>query len=377
MERPMRLRLARLACLALLCTALPARAAPPPLAAAVSPASVSASLDATLPVGLVWTVQINGTPLGPTGGPLSIGSVTSTQATLSTPGGQVLQVSAVALTVPLGAARSGSVAETFALSPATVATALRQGAGSLLLRRTFGVAPLSATATLTVNLGGSAGGPLSLARVALHFDDRSLVKVLRPGESALAIAEINYAGSGVLNGLWELAAPPSTLGEPVFVPLASVSTNLGGGGLTEVASPALPASAPGLYYLRFRVREPQVPFTGLVLRYAVEDGAPARAPIEVLGPEPHALLQPDTRFSWRPAPEAVAYRLEFFDSPTADEDSRPVSGQWVPAQERDALLSVLAQTHLAAGQAFHWRIVALDAQSQVVGRSALYEIRTP
>jgi hypothetical protein len=201
--------------------------------------------------------------------------------------------------------------------------------------------------------------------------------VLRPGESAVAIAEINYSGTGVFSGLWEIASPPSTLGQPVFVPLAAASVNVGGGGLTEVTSPALPAAVSGAYYVRFRVRNPVVPFEGLVLQYAVEAADASVAPIEVIGPEQHAMLGAATRFQWLPTPGAVAYRLEFFDSDPVDEDSRPISGEWVTAAQRDAVLSALAQTHLAGGQRYRWRIVALDGDQQVVGRSALYEIRTP
>jgi hypothetical protein len=49
----------------------------------------------------------------------------------------------------------------------------------------------------------------------------------------------------------------------------------------------------------------------------------------------------------------------------------------VPASKRDALLSTLAQTHFDASRLYRWRIIALDSDSNVVGRSALYELTTP
>jgi hypothetical protein len=89
------------------------------------------------------------------------------------------------------------------------------------------------------------------------------------------------------------------------------------------------------------------------------------------------MLTPDTRFVWQPVSGAIAYRIEFFDADAPAEDTLAVSGLWVPAARRDAALSALAQTHLRAGRAYQWRIVAVSSDSEVVGRSALYEIRTP
>jgi hypothetical protein len=344
----------------------------------VTPNSLNASLQSTLPTTLTWSVKLNliltanGAPAPP---PLSL---SSPQATVSTPGGQVLQTVPTLLTVTFGKGiTQGLVTETFTLSPATIAAALRLGSGSLVLSRTFGVGPYGGTGTAAVSLNGSGGGPLTLARVSLHFEDRSLVRVLRAGESTVAIAEINYSGGGVLNGLWEVATPPSTQGQPVFVPFASASLNLAAGGLSEVTSPALPTASAGNYYVRFRVRTPAVPFDGLVLRYAVEAADPATLPIDVLSPAEHATLHADTRFEWRPTPGAIAYKLEFYTGDAVPGADRPTSGQWVPAGRRDALLSTLAQTHFDASRLYRWRIVALDADSNIVGRSALYEITTP
>jgi hypothetical protein len=342
--------------------------------ASVTPASISASLQSTLPQTLLWSVSLSGVGATTNGIPLVL---TSPQATISTPSGQVLQLVPSVLNVRLGATGQGTAAETLTISPGTIATALRLGANTLLLRRSFGVPPYGATGTLTISLGGGMAGPLTVARVELHFDDRALRRVVRPGDSAVAIAEINYTGTGILSGLWEVASPPSTLGQPVFVPLASAAVNLGGGGLTEVTSPPLPATAAGAYLVRFRVRSPLVPFDGLVLQYAVEASDAVVAPITVLGPEQHATLSSVTRFEWLPAAGAIAYRIEFFDAGPVGEESRPVSGQWVTGASRNAALSVLAQTHLAGGQLFRWRVVALDGDQQVVGRSAFYEIRTP
>jgi hypothetical protein len=363
-----------IASLALAAASLSVDAVAAPGAASVMPSALSASLQSTLPTTLVWTVSIAPIVTAKVAPTITL---TSPQALVTAPDGHVLQIDPVALTLRVPAGGQSSATESFTLSPATIAAALQSGANRLLLTRTFAAAQFTFTATAVITLGGSASGPLTLSRVSLHFEDRQLVRMLEAGESAVAIAEIDFSGGGTLNGLWEVAGPPSTQGQAVFTPLASASVNLEGGGLTEITSPPLPSARVGLYYVRFRVRSPAVPFEGLVLQYAVageELGAP---PITVIRPEQHATLSADTRFEWQPAPGAVAYRLEFYDADAAAMGGRPLSGEWVPAAQRDALLSVLAQTHLQSGQLYRWRIVALSDRAQVVGRSAFYEIRTP
>jgi hypothetical protein len=88
-------------------------------------------------------------------------------------------------------------------------------------------------------------------------------------------------------------------------------------------------------------------------------------------------VRADTPFQWRAAADAVAYRLEFFEAKPQDDDAQPQFGAWVPAEGRDTLLSSLAQSHLQPGRLYHWRVVAWNAQGQVVARSALQEMRTP
>ncbi|MGC1459022.1 MAG: hypothetical protein WA825_12145 [Steroidobacteraceae bacterium] len=358
--------------LALLGTAPTAQAAN--AGAFVTPSTLTANLQSTLPTMLTWTVQIPAIFTAAAGGSITL---VAPQGLVTTPNGTVLQVDPTALTVRVPPGSQASVAESFTLAPATIAAALQSGVNTLTLTRTFLAANYKLTAQVTLALGGSASGPLTLARVSLHFDDRQLIRVAEPGEIIAAIAEINFSGSGTLNGIWEVASPPSTRGQPVFVPLGSAAINLQGGGLTEVTSPPLPSLLAGTYLVRFRVRDPVVPFSGLVLPYAVEDDATQVPPVAIISPEQHATLAAGTRFQWQPAAGAVAYRLEFYEADSAEQGAVPISGEWLPAAQRDAALSALAQTHLKSGQAYRWRIVAVGADAEILGRSAFYEILTP
>ena len=142
------------------------RAAAQSAAASATPSTLSASLQSTLPTTLVWTVRLTAPPAVTRVVMLPV-TATSPQATVSTPGGQVLQVYPLPLTVHLTgvvtSAVQGNTPETFRLSPAAVASAQQLGASTLLLTRTFsaGGPPYVVTATVTISLGGSASGPNS------------------------------------------------------------------------------------------------------------------------------------------------------------------------------------------------------------------------
>lgn len=373
----MALKMAAAAAAVLIATvqADPARAA---AVASVTPSTLTAALGSTLPRTLTWTVNVTNV-LAANGAPVAAGLMLASPQGVVSGGGQVLQIDPIPLIVTLSAAGQGSATESFTLSPATIAAAQRMGIGTLLLQRSFSLiaAKLSAVATVSIDISGNAGGPIAISRVALHFEDRELRRVLTSGDSALAIADVNFSGSGVLNAIWEVASPPSTLGQPVFVPLATSVVTVSGGGLTEITSPPLPSRMAGNYLVRFRIRSPVVPFEGLTLQYAVTGDENGVAPIAILSPEHFATLEPGTRFTWQPAPGATAYRIEFYDPSVAESDQPPVMGQWIAGATRDAGLSPLAQTHLKSGREYRWRIVAIDEGNEVVGRSSLYEIRTP
>ncbi len=340
--------------------------APTLTSASVLPADLSATLTAIAPYELGWTVR--GTP--------GAGVATSLQGMVLTPNGKVLQIDPSPLSLNL-AAGTATAAEAFQLAPATVATALRLGENTLLLERQFVLADgASVQASARVHIGGSASGPLAVTRISLRFDDHRPLKVVSAAGGLNAVADIDYAGNGTLSGLWEVATPPSTQGQPVFVPLTAVTLNLSGGGRSTITSPPLPALIPGNYYVRFVLRSPATSVGELVIEYAVSNKAAGIPALYARSPAEGATLGPTTVFDWDPVVGATAYRIEIYPADTPP-GIHPLTGVLLPGNRAHALLSNLAMGHLDASAVYRWQITAYGRDGEVVARSALRTLNTP
>jgi hypothetical protein len=332
----------------------------------VLPTDLNASLIATGPYELGWTVR--GTP--------GAGMARSTQGLVLTPSGKLLQIDPTPLSVNLATGTATAV-EAFQLAPATVATALRLGANTLLLVRQFVLADGASTqASARIHIGGSASGPLTVTRISLRFDDHRPLKVVSTAGGLNAIADIDYAGSGTLSGLWEVAAPPSTQGQPVFVPMTAVTLNLSGGGRSTITSPPLPTLFAGSYYVRFVLRSPATSMGALVIEYAVSSAAAGKPALHVRAPADDTVLGPATVFDWDPVAGATAYRIEIYPA-DASHDAYPLTGVLLPGNRAHALLSNLVMGHLAASAAYRWQITAYGPDGKVLARSALRNLSTP
>lgn len=340
--------------------------APTLTGASVLPTDLSASLIAAGPYALGWTVR--GTP--------GAGVARSTQGVVLTPNGKALQLDPTPLSVNL-ATGTATAMEAFQLAPATVATALRLGENSLLLVRQFVLADgASVQASARIHIGGSASGPLTVTRISLRFDDHRPLKVVSAAGGLNAIADVDYAGNGTLSGLWEVAAPPSTQGQPVFVPLTAVTLNLSGGGRSTITSPPLPTLLAGNYFVRFVLRSPATSMGALVIEYAVSSAAAGMPAVRVRGPAEGTVLGPTTVFDWDPVAGAAAYRIEIYPA-DAPPDAYPLTGALLPGNRAHALLSNLVMGHLAGATAYRWKITAYGADGKVLARSALRSLDTP
>jgi hypothetical protein len=318
-----------------------------------------------------------------------IGTIPRTLSRSITPGGSILISETVV--IPRSIIQAMSRARDADGNPVTV---------FLLVRNFTDNSVDTLTAAVNLYLTGGSGSLLQIDRTALTFDDLTTVRVLPRGDRLNAQVDIRYSGSGMLRGVWELATPASTLGEPVYTNLGLVRQTLVGNQSLRLQSPDLPTDLEGAYLLRFRITEPETGFEPVTIRYLVtKPDLTQRPPLNItpLTPGNGALLGADTRFSWRGDEEAKAWQLEvyakppnsFMDQlPDLDSNARtpaaarevegpPVTGMMLPGGSQETTLSKLARGHLKPGQGYWWRVRALDRDGQVIGESPLVEFRTP
>ncbi|HEC20711.1 MAG TPA: hypothetical protein ENI97_15465 [Gammaproteobacteria bacterium] len=236
--------------------------------------------------------------------------------------------------------------------------------------------------------GGGAGSILSIRRVAMEFDDGRISALLAPNSQIQARAQVSYYGTGLLEYRWEVASPPSTQGQPVFVPLVSRKQYLLAGGKVVLQTPRLPTGLTGEYLLRLQISRPTPDFNMPVLRYTISKRGQSISgmrikPLQVARPAADAVLAVSTEFAWQPVTGASAYQLEIYTRPVHDTDlpgasqPPPLTGVLVPAAKTHLTVGGLSRAHLLSGSSYYWRVVALSATGQVIARSDFRRIQLP
>lgn len=376
--------------------ALPSKAAV--VSVTSSPAKVAVASDGPASVAVTWQVVRNVVD-PPQPGTISSGNVQvliggSPAATL--PGRLTRSVAGDALSETV------TLAETVAIPQALVYRAIKQRA-ELRLQRLFvdNLDGIGESASLLVTPSGPGSVALSIARLALSFDDEARSRVLAEGEALRAVAELGTEGVGLMSGQWEVARPSTTAGTPVFRPLTLVRQGVAGGGRSVITSPRLPTAETGLHLVRFRVLDPRLAVETPTLPYYVAPRAADAAPealhrIIVAAPAPGEALTADTRFAWQALEGAAAYRLAFYTAskgPAAPLDpaaatpapaataeqpiGAPLAGVLVEGGRSEAVPTASALAQLPSGRRYLWQVSAFDAKGAVIGSTSPQEIYKP
>lgn len=230
----------------------------------------------------------------------------------------------------------------------------------------------------TTILGNTSAATLDVNRNSMRFSDQSLIKVTQTGETVSAEAEINYTGTGLFKGVWEVARPETTRGTPVFSILKRESKFLSIRNVTTFRITNLPTDALGFYIVRFRILSPAISITQPAIRYVVQkenlkNKTIKPGSLKPLSPAEFSLLGETTEFAWDLVPGAKAYQLEFYANKVPAVTSLqlkqgmsakagPVTGILVPAAKTKINLKQATRNYLQKGKVYHWHVIAIGDQ---------------
>ena len=280
-------------------------------------------------------------------------------------------------TLVIGTIAPFSISETLRIPLSVIKTAQLAHTNVISYRRVFvdtlNNQTLSASVTLKI-VSASSGG-LNISAIDLRFENGASSIVAGVGQKIIATAGITHAGSGLLDMVWEIATPATTSGSAVFTTLKTLRQFLVAGRYSLIESPLLPTQLSGNYLLRLRIKSPAVDFAELILRYSVlpDNNADIQIqPIQPISPLHNSRFDRSTPFSWQPLEGASSYQLEFLESSNGREGTTKKTlstGLLLPSDRNKVLLSPIALQHLQPDQIYYWRILAIDKEGRLFGRS--------
>lgn len=371
------LRLLSLACLILALLGLHSPAWANVDAVTTSPASTNVPLGRSVSIAMTWVIDdvyVAGVPASATVnsslgqfrdsllGSLVLGSVNRTISKTYNPN---------------AGSNTVLIQETVSIPAEVIVRAHQAGLSSFVYRRQFTPAGAGDIGAITLRITSSAAGGFYVSRLGLSFNDGTAAKSTAPDSELRAQATIGYSGSGLLRAVWEVAAPPSTLGQAVYRPLQGISRYTVPGEALVLSSPDLPTTQTGLYLLRLRITQPTVAFEAPVIRYQVRQEI-ALKKLRLRHPAQDATLQKTTRFQWQAVSGSARYRLEFHASTTTSSTDLPdlgsgserdhesllpttaTTGILVPGEQNSATLAAASRRHLRPGEQYRWRVIAMD-----------------
>jgi hypothetical protein len=279
-----------------------------------------------------------------------------------------------------------TLSESFFVPPAVANAAYRLGSAGVRIERVFtdSTSPGSpVTATHDLYLGTSPASGLMVTRIDLRFNNDSRSALVPRDSELIAVAQVRTEGNGWIDARWEIADGSGQQGAALYRPLRATRQYVAGGQILTLESPRLPTTGTGRYLVRLLVREPQGAAEAAPLLYQVMP-APQNETLGLLSPPDASPLQPQTRFAWLPVPGARAYVLELLpEEVTLQPAERERNAQerrgavMVPSDSTEVELSTVVRQGLEAGQRYGWRVIALDANGQVLSRSPTRRIQLP
>jgi hypothetical protein len=208
-----------------------------------------------------------------------------------------------------------------------------------------------------------AESPFSITRIELYFDNRRAeITVDRNTPNLKAFALIQFAGSGLLQGQWQVDGRPiGFLSQQVF---SSQSVTL-----QTPSSPSLPTFDPGTHRVQFLITSPVPTIPPPTALYFVT--ATEKRPKRIFLFEPANQSKQKyqaTKFWWKPYKNTAVYRIELYDEAR---DSKPIYS----AMTRETTF-ILDEKNLAKifdqKSLYYWKVIGLDQNGSIIRTSEVW-----
>ena len=326
----------------------------------VTPLAYSAPSDITTTQALTYTFTT--TPAGNV-------TIVSTQGIFQV-GGTQIYVNNTQISAGITAGR-GTAMETLTILPSVMQKAFSMGSSQITYTRSFsndsGTVKVNTSIEIRITTGAAAD--LMITGMQLYFQNHQPVVTIKRNDPALkTYADINYVGSGVLQGYWEVDGNL----------LSNVIQTITSGSAITIESPAppiLPTFSSGSHRIRFVVTKPSqnIPFPDISYYVSTEEPKTVEVkkltPLNLLFPYNNGVVNyaPIT-FLWATREAGVAtYFVEFY---LKDKEKTLFSAY--TKNPNYSLPETILTTFFSPGKTYLWKVKGFDTVNNVIGESALF-----
>jgi hypothetical protein len=207
---------------------------------------------------------------------------------------------------------------------------------------------------------------LQLTRIQLRFENnRAMITVKSNQADVQAYADILFTGTGLLKGYWQVDGRVISHVDRHVVPGQKLT-------LTTPLQPALPTFSEGPHIVMLVINQPVQPIAfPKALYYVTPNEEPLAAAVQLTLPQPQALVDSlQAMFKWEDQPRAVCYLIEFID----DNPKKPVFSA-ITERPEYVLPQTVLKYYFTKNQTYFWCVKGFDSSHNLVGESAIWELR--
>ncbi|RJQ14992.1 MAG: hypothetical protein C4560_11125 [Nitrospiraceae bacterium] len=276
----------------------------------------------------------------------------------------LLEENPVALTVVIPSTiNSGSATETLRVSAGLIEKALRRDIRTFTYTRVFESVTcddIAVTMNVTITVKGEASAEFGITRMELYFENRRPeITIGRNTPDLKAFADVRFAGSGLLEGYWEVDGRLISREFRHLIYGRSVT-------LQSPQVPGLPTFDEGSHVVRFVITKPVSDIATPFIVYFVtpKEMKVRQAPLLLLVPVEGGSAKAETKFSWEKPEGANIFLISFYE----DRGGTPIFS----AYTREPFYSLpgpVASRVFTAERQYFWKVVGFDAENQETSES--------